>query len=90
MLGVNPGATLWDKVLGLGEPYPALPYDLNSGLWFKSYSILSTLWGNPTDKVLDHVTKTKFHFKIMKFVANFEKIVLGFYNNFFGDTTIQT
>ena len=29
------------------------------------------------DKVIDHVTKTKFHMKIMKFVANFEKLVLG-------------
>ena len=32
--------------------------------------------GNPTDKVLDIVTKTKFFLKIMKFVANFEKLVL--------------
>ena len=35
------------------------------------------LRGNPTDKVLEFVTKTKFHLKIMKFVANFEKLVLG-------------
>ena len=32
--------------------------------------------GNPTDKVLDLVTKTKFHLKVIKFVANFENLVL--------------
>ena len=35
------------------------------------------LRGNSTDNVLDLVTKTKFHLKIMKFVANSEKLVLG-------------
>ena len=38
-----------------------------------------SLRGNPTDKVLGLVTKTKFYLKIMKFVANFEKFVLGSY-----------
>ena len=33
--------------------------------------------GATTDKVLDLVTKTKFQFKIMKFVVNFEKLVPG-------------
>ena len=33
--------------------------------------------GNPTDKVLYPVTNTKFYLKMMKFVANFEKLVLG-------------
>ena len=31
--------------------------------------------GNPPDKVLGLVTKTEFHLKIMKFVANFENLV---------------
>ena len=32
-----------------------------------------SLWGNPSDKVLGLVTKTKFHLKIMKYVANLKK-----------------
>ena len=36
-----------------------------------------SLRGNPTDKVMGPVTKSKFHLKFMEFVANFEKIVLG-------------
>ena len=35
------------------------------------------LRGNPQDKVLGLVTKTKFHLNIMKSVANFEKLVIG-------------
>ena len=37
-----------------------------------------SLRGNPSDKVLGLVIKTKFYLKIMKFVADFEILVLGF------------
>ena len=41
----------------------------------KKLQKIRPLRGNPTDRVLDLVIKTKFNLKIMKFVANFEKLV---------------
>ena len=35
------------KILGLGKHYPTSPHDLKSGMWFKSYSISSTISATP-------------------------------------------
>ena len=58
--------------------YQELKIDIN----LEKYDLGVRPWGlplrgNPTDKVLDSVTKTKFYLKIMKFFAKFEKFVLG-------------